>query len=890
MSIFNDIPNSSALSSQPVNTRFNYLKDDIAKLMVENIGFGVRSGLVASAQTIPNMTVRLTQGVVYLPSGARISLSQTDVTISAPTTIAVTNEERTTGSSGEVTLSMGPLVTATGDYAGVNDIAIRIHGTQSTIQVSSVDPLTKVVGTAAAPDIAIDADYRYGQTRIDSITVDSSGNVVVLQGNPVNSGSSPQPPGIPSSSVELARITVAPKSITCIESADINTLIVDNLDTRRKGVYGALVNGEWYTYIGGTFMVESSGAITGEFTNINVSGSLRNPTPDTNLVIDDNLSVTGNIAVTGTVDGRNISDDWSTVSTHISNVVNDADTDATKNKHVSNALAKLWTDHKNATGNTHSTSHSQLTGIGAVDDTSTDATKDKHISNAMAKSYSDHINNLGTNKHLVIGTTSTTAFAGDQGLTAYNHAIVTGSNPHSTSHSQTTPVLAIIGGGDGTTAKHITDNTRTLLENHMKNSHTQTEKDAGYVTHLQLGETSTTAYVGDKGKTAYDHSQVVGSNPHNASHSQLSNIGQVNTGDTDATKDKHISNVLAKGWEDHRTATAPHSGHVLTSDVVTSAAANKILKLDSNSKLPASITGDAATVGGKSAANTANNLLVLDGNALIPLSQIPATMTGKDADTLDGYHASSFIVNNEVTNQIISTSGWYRVITTPSSGATSGGIVQIDWTANSGAVAGKAILSVGFSYNSVAAVAINQILYSSSSTTDGILKVRAVKFADSYGYVEVYLGSSIDTTISSRVLDGFQLTPITPSITDPEPAGGPTIKTITLVSGFAATGNISMGSGAEGDFSLSINNGAANSPAIKYDDTLNKWRLTHDGTTYNDITTLTYTAANKGGDTMTGALIAQSNTSYTTAQVRNVVMSTGDPTGGNNGDIWIKYI
>lgn len=39
---------------------------------------------------------------------------------------------------------------------------------------------------------------------------------------------------------------------------------------------------------------------------------------------------------------------------------------------------------------------------------------------------------------------------------------------------------------------------------------------------------------------------------------------------------------------------------VNTSDVVTSAAANKILKLDSNSKLPASITGDAVTVGGLS--------------------------------------------------------------------------------------------------------------------------------------------------------------------------------------------------------------------------------------------------------------------------------------------------
>ena len=46
---------------------------------------------------------------------------------------------------------------------------------------------------------------------------------------------------------------------------------------------------------------------------------------------------------------------------------------------------------------------------------------------------------------------------------------------------------------------------------------------------------------------------------------------------------------------------------------------------------------------------------------------------------------------------------------------------------------------------------------------------------------------------------------------------------------------------------------------------------------------------NKSGGTMTGILKAQSNTSYTTAQVRNIIISRNDPSGGNNGDIWIKY-
>lgn len=45
------------------------------------------------------------------------------------------------------------------------------------------------------------------------------------------------------------------------------------------------------------------------------------------------------------------------------------------------------------------------------------------------------------------------------------------------------------------------------------------------------------------------------------------------------------------------------------------------------------------------------------------------------------------------------------------------------------------------------------------------------------------------------------------------------------------------------------------------------------------------------GDTMEGPLIAQSNTNYTTAQVRNIIMSTQAPTAtdGKNGDIWIQY-
>lgn len=63
-------------------------------------------------------------------------------------------------------------------------------------------------------------------------------------------------------------------------------------------------------------------------------------------------------------------------------------------------------------------------------------------------------------------------------------------------------------------------------------------------------------------------------------------------------------------------------------------------------------------------------------------------------------------------------------------------------------------------------------------------------------------------------------------------------------------------------------------------------------TNTSDISTANANIAkklDKSGGTMTGALVAQSNTNYTTRQVRNVIISTADPSGGQSGDIWIKY-
>ena len=44
------------------------------------------------------------------------------------------------------------------------------------------------------------------------------------------------------------------------------------------------------------------------------------------------------------------------------------------------------------------------------------------------------------------------------------------------------------------------------------------------------------------------------------------------------------------------------------------------------------------------------------------------------------------------------------------------------------------------------------------------------------------------------------------------------------------------------------------------------------------------------GGTFTGIAVAQNNTSYGTKQIRNIIISTSDPSGGGNGDIWLKYV
>jgi hypothetical protein len=159
----------------------------------------------------------------------------------------------------------------------------------------------------------------------------------------------------------------------------------------------------------------------------------------------------------------------------------------------------------------------------------------------------------------------------------------------------------------------------------------------------------------------------------------------------------------------------------------------------------------------------------LDASTLVPLAQIPTTLTGKDADTVDTSHASAFVTHALVTavNDFLIASG--------------NGVVVKKTLAETLTILGKAIAS-------------------------GLASLDA----------------------SSLVVQ--------------EPA-----------SKAQASGLASLNAS-----SLVIQN-----PATAY--------------------------LPLAGGTMVGILYAQANTSYTTGQARNIFLSTGDASGGGNGDVWIKY-
>lgn len=58
---------------------------------------------------------------------------------------------------------------------------------------------------------------------------------------------------------------------------------------------------------------------------------------------------------------------------------------------------------------------------------------------------------------------------------------------------------------------------------------------------------------------------------------------------------------------------------------------------------------------------------------------------------------------------------------------------------------------------------------------------------------------------------------------------------------------------------------------------------------FNILNNHTHEASSISAGTFGGQMVVPPNTNYTTKQLRNVIISTESPSGGSEGDIWIKY-
>lgn len=160
---------------------------------------------------------------------------------------------------------------------------------------------------------------------------------------------------------------------------------------------------------------------------------------------------------------------------------------------------------------------------------------------------------------------------------------------------------------------------------------------------LALGETSTTAYRGDRGKTAYDHSRLTSGNPHNVSKSDVG-LGNVDN-KSEATIKSDFTGSIANGSTGFTTGDAVYNAIADALDQIPVAYTNNPTMNGTAS--PGSINDTYAkgdhvhpTDTSRMAANlkgAANGVAELDANGKVPSSQLPSYVD----DIIEGYYYNS---------------------------------------------------------------------------------------------------------------------------------------------------------------------------------------------------------------------------------------------------------
>jgi len=505
--IYSDLSLGGPLNSPPVNAVFDATAADMAGIMIENVGYGVRTGLGAYAQSIPNMSIGLSAGTAYLTNGVRIPvLAQSNISFSNPTTVLYSQELDLVGSGGIVTTAMHPITDINGNYAGTGNVTVTLTG-GTTVTVSAVNATGGTITTTQASGTYVKVTYYQCQYRTDTVALNNSGSAVVYQGTPSNT-INPLGPTVPSPYLPIANVAISPKAAINISGSDIT------LSNIRKGMY---VDSNFNTYVMGNLTVYGSTvAGTGNsFTTASVSNYLYNNLGGP-VLISGGVAVTGSITIvsTGTIDGRTIHTDGANLDAHLGtgNGINPLLTDTTRIRHVSNDDMYLTYNHLNFSGNAHNMIHDSLLSIpscNVYDSSGTDTTYDKHVCNSVMNVYQQHVADVSGSSptwHHQLGTGSTNALRGDYGTIAYNHVSATG-NVHSLSHDSLLNLPGVVVTlTDTTQDKHISNNNAYVWQTHVNDT------ASPQTWHHQIGTISGTAFDGGSGALCTAHTQAV--SPH----------------------------------------------------------------------------------------------------------------------------------------------------------------------------------------------------------------------------------------------------------------------------------------------------------------------------------------------------------------------------------------
>lgn len=149
---------------------------------------------------------------------------------------------------------------------------------------------------------------------------------------------------------------------------------------------------------------------------------------------------------------------------------------------------------------------------------------------------------------------------------------------------------------------------------------------------LALGETSSTAYRGDRGKTAYDHSQLTSGNPHNVSKSDVGLGSVVNTGDSATPVSGGTTKFTTGGaYTELAKKVDKETGKGLSTNDYTTTEKNKLAGISANAKkVESSTTNGNIKIDGTE--TTVYTHPTTSGNKHIPSGGSSGQFLGWDSD------------------------------------------------------------------------------------------------------------------------------------------------------------------------------------------------------------------------------------------------------------------